>query len=205
MDIDAATLDVLDASSKAVFTGNVAARQGDLLLRTSELTAFYSGQTGMGFGDAGGDAAVKSKVQDKGEIVRLEARHSVIVTSKEQSATAKWANFDVKANTALLGGGVVITKRGDNPAKLDVIRSDRLRIDLTTGVSRLESEAPVGAAPVPPPPALSSSAPATGSPTPTERVEGCPPGKQCLLLYPKQVKEKALEVLKKKAPAVNAQ
>jgi lipopolysaccharide transport protein LptA len=203
MDVEANTLDLHDAQSKAVFSGNVAARQGDLLLRTSELTAFYSGKTGMGFGTAEIDAAPASKRQDKGEIVRLEARQAVILSSKDQSATAKWANFDVKGNTALLGGGVVITKHGEDPAKLDVIRGDRLKVDLTTGISQLESE-PQTPAQSPRGPAVSSSGPAAASPSPAERVEGCPPGKQCVLIYPKQVKDRAIDVLKKKAPGFEA-
>jgi lipopolysaccharide export system protein LptA len=200
MDVEANVLDIYDAASKAVFAGNVAAKQGDLLLRTSELTAFYSGKTGMGLADAG-TAAAASKSQEKGEITRLEARQAVILSSKDQSATAKWADFDVKANTALLGGGVVITRHGEDPLKLDVIRGDRLKVDLTTGISQLESE-PRAPAPPAKGPAMSSSAPAASAPTPAERVQGCPPGKQCVLLYPKQVKDRAIEVLKKKAPGV---
>jgi hypothetical protein len=58
---------------------------------------------------------------------------------------------------------------------------------------------------MPPPaakgPATSSSV-ATSPATPQERVEACPPGRTCILLHPKQVKEKAIDVLKKKAPGV---
>jgi lipopolysaccharide export system protein LptA len=208
MEVEANTLDLHDASNKAVFSGNVAARQGDLLLRTSELTAFYSGRASIGFAEAGNDAGAKTKRQEKSEIVRLEARNSVIMTSKGQTATANWANFDVKANTALLGGGVIVTKQGDDPLKPDVIKGDRLKIDLTSGISHLESDpqaltANKANAPAPPP-AVSSSAPATSAATPAEKLEGCPPGKQCLLLYPKQVKEKAIELLKRKAPGLDA-
>jgi Ca-activated chloride channel homolog len=40
-------------------------------------------------------------------------------------------------------------------------------------------------------PATSPSRPATAGAAPQERVQGCPPGRTCTLLYPKQVKEKA--------------
>jgi hypothetical protein len=43
---------------------------------------------------------------------------------------------------------------------------------------------------------------AAPQPTPQERVEACPPGRTCILLHPKQVKDKAIDVLKKKAPGV---
>ena len=67
--------------------------------------------------------------------MRVEARRKVLIVSKDgQSATADWANFDVKANTALLGGGVVVM-RGK-----DMAEGPRLKIDLTTGMYRFELE-----------------------------------------------------------------
>lgn len=208
MNVEAATLEVLDASNKAVFEGDVRAHQGDLVMRTSELTAFYSGQTGMGLGSAANpaeDAGAKAKGQEKGEIVRLEARRKVILDSKDtQSATAEWADFNVKENKALLGGGVTVTKATDDPLKPDVVRGERLRVDLTTGISQVEAaQAAMPPRPPPPPPAASPNSPATPAPTPQEKMEACPPGRTCILLHPKQVKDRALEVVKKKAPAAN--
>jgi lipopolysaccharide transport protein LptA len=204
MQIEANTLDVHEAGKKAVFSGNVMAQQGDMQLRTSELTAFFSGQAGLGLA---ADAGVKAA--DRGQVVRLEARHSVVLASRDgQSATAKWANFDVKANTALLGGEVVVTKRGDDPKKTDVIKGDRLKIDLTTGMYRVESEAPPALAPWPPRPkgpATSSSPPAaSAADAAMAETRTCAPGKTCALVYPKQVRDKAIDRLKKKAPAADA-
>jgi lipopolysaccharide export system protein LptA len=209
MNVEAATLEVLDASNKAVFEGDVRAHQGDLVMRTSELTAFYSGQTGMGLGNTANpadDAGTKPKGQEKGEIVRLEARRKVVLDSKDtQSATAEWADFNVKANTALLGGGVTVTKATDDPLKPDVVRGERLRVDLTTGISQVEAaQAATPPRPPPPPPAVSPDSAATPAPTPQEKMDACPPGRTCILLHPKQVKDRALEVVKKKAPAANA-
>ena len=48
MDIEADTLDVYDTAKQAVFRGNVKAQQGDFVVRTVELTAFYTGQAGLG-------------------------------------------------------------------------------------------------------------------------------------------------------------
>jgi len=207
MNVEAATLEVLDASNKAVFEGDVRAHQGDLVMRTSELTAFYSGQTGMGPGgpaNPADDAGAKAKGQEKGEIVRLEARRKVILDSKDtQSATAEWADFNVKANTALLGGGVTVTKATDDPLKPDVVRGERLRVDLTTGISQVEAAQVAMPPRPPPPPAASSDSSSTPAPTPQEKMEACPPGRTCILLHPKQVKDRALEVVKKKAPAAN--
>jgi hypothetical protein len=51
--------------------------------------------------------------------------------------------------------------------------------------------------PKPTGPALSSSAPET----PTART--CPPGKQCLLFFPQDAKDRAQGALKKGGPAIN--
>jgi lipopolysaccharide export system protein LptA len=67
-------------------------------------------------------------------IRRLEARGSVVVTQKDQIVTGETAIFDTKANQVTMNGGVVLTQ-GQN-----VLRGDRLVVDMTTGVSRVESD-----------------------------------------------------------------
>jgi lipopolysaccharide export system protein LptA len=178
IEVEADTLDVLDASKKAIFSGNVWAKQGDMVVRTVELTAIYTGQSGFGLANADNGSAKTASAQ----IVRVEARRKVLIVSKDgQTATSDWANFDVKSNTALLGGGVVVM-RGK-----DMAEGPRLKIDLTTGMYRFELE---GGTPVAP------KAPAAPSSTP-EEGRTCPPGKQCMLFYPKDVKDKAHDLLKK--------
>jgi LPS export ABC transporter protein LptC len=175
MEIEANLLEIFDASKKAVFTGNVVAQQGDFLMRTVEMTAFYTGEAG--FGSSGGD-------KKQGDLTRIEAKRKVIISSKDgRTAVAEWANFDVKANTALLGGGVTVVR------DKDVAEGPRLKINLTTGMYRFELEP--GAEP---PPATAPALPSSPG-KPEDRT--CPPGKQCMLFYPKDVKEKAKELLKK--------
>jgi len=60
-----------------------------------------------------------------------------------QTATADWAIFDVMANTMLMGDDVTVS-RGKNMAN-----GPRLRIDLTTGMYRFETDR--GPAPPQPP------------------------------------------------------
>ena len=187
MNVEANVLDIYDASKKAVFTGNVVAEQGGFVIRTVELTAFYSGGSAFGTGDGGDD-------KSQGQLVRIETKHKVVITSKDdRTAIAEWANFDVKANTALLGGGVTVV-RGK-----DIAEGPRLKIDLTTGMYRFEGAAEAGAVDRksgdPLPPATGPAVPST--PLKTED-RTCPPGKQCMLFYPKDVKDTAKELLKKK-------
>jgi lipopolysaccharide export system protein LptA len=226
MAVEADLLELIDGAGMAVFTGDVRARQGEMLMRTSLLTALYTGQAGLGLSDAG-DAAVapvSGKGREKSEIVRLEARQSVIVSSGAQTATAKWADFDVKGNTALLGGGVVLDKMvkdAENPTekKMNLVIGERLRMDLTTGIYHVEAEpapsAPTAGVIAPKADAAggkgalkatSSSAPTTAGATPEDKARACAPGKTCILVFPeKKIRKKAMETLKKKAPEIDGQ
>ena len=57
-----------------------------------------------------------------------------MVTQKDQVVTGETAVFDTKTNLITMLGGVVLTQ-GKN-----VLRGDRLMVDMTTGVSRVESD-----------------------------------------------------------------
>jgi lipopolysaccharide export system protein LptA len=180
IEVESDTLDVLDASKKAVFNGNVFAKQGKMIVRTAELTAFYTGQSGFGLANAA-DGPQKGGAA---QITRVEARRKVLIVSEDgQSATSEWADFDVRSNTALLGGGVVVM-RGK-----DIAEGPRLKIDLTTGMYRFESEG--GGPQVQPGP------PVAANPPEPNATRSCPPGKQCMLFYPKDAKEKAQELIRK--------
>ena len=58
----------------------------------------------------------------------------MVVTQKDQVVTGDTAVFDTKTNLVTMLGGVVLTQ-GKN-----VLRGDRLMVDMTTGVSRVESD-----------------------------------------------------------------
>ena len=67
------------------------------------------------------------------QISRLEARGGVTVNQKDQTATGDSALFDMKSNTVTLQGNVVVSQ-GAN-----VMRGERLVVDMTTGVSRVDA------------------------------------------------------------------
>ena len=130
--IEAATLEVRDKERVAIFSGDVKVRQGDTGLRCKSLVVFYErGDDGGAIGDTLQAASPGPRGQQK--IKRLEARGGVVVTQKEQTATGETGVFDMKANTVTLTGHVAMTQ-GQN-----VLRGDRLVVDLTSGVSRVES------------------------------------------------------------------
>ncbi len=130
--IEAATLEVRDKDKMATFSGDVRVTQGDTNLRCKTLKVFYEQD------DANGDKSKSLKAATPGpggqqRIKRLEARGGVVVTQKDQTATGETGVFDMKSNTVTLTGTVVMTQ-GQN-----VLRGDRLVVNLTSGVSRVES------------------------------------------------------------------
>ena len=129
--IEAATLEVRDKDKVATFSGNVKVTQGDTIMKCKSLLVFYEGGE-----DADKGKTMQAAAPGPGgaqKIKRLEARGGVVVTQKDQTATGSLGIFDMKTQTVDLTGDVVMTQ-GQN-----MLRGDRLVVDLTTGVSRVES------------------------------------------------------------------
>ncbi|HXX09244.1 MAG TPA: LptA/OstA family protein [Pseudolabrys sp.] len=130
--IEAATLEVRDRQKEATFSGDVRVKQGDTGLRCKSLVVFYEQD-----GQAGESKTLQAASPGPGgsqRIKRLEARGGVIVTQKDQTATGELGVFDMKNNTVTLTGNPVVMTQGQN-----VLKGDRLVVDLTSGVSRVEA------------------------------------------------------------------
>lgn len=129
INIEAEALDIFDQSKMAVFKGNVLAKQGDFVVRASELTARYSGQSGLGLAST----PVKGEKGQAAQLQRIEARQKVVITSTDgRTASGDWADFNVKANTAVMGGKVIVSQGKS------VVEGTKLLIDMNTGQSRFE-------------------------------------------------------------------
>ena len=142
--IEAASLEVRDKSKEATFAGNVKVMQGDTTMTSKTLVVFYEDKSAS----PSSPPPAKQKTAAKGapmqsaqpgpggssSIKRLEARGNVVVTQKDQVVTGEAAIFDTKANMMTMQGGVVLTQCKN------VLRGDRLTVDMTTGVSRVESD-----------------------------------------------------------------
>jgi lipopolysaccharide export system protein LptA len=142
--IEAASLEMRDKKKEATFSGNVKVVQGDTTMTSKALVVFYE-QSGAAPAAPAPAANAKSAkgppIQSatpgpggSSSIRRLEARGSVVVTQKDQVVTGETAIFDTKANQVTMQGGVVLTQ-GQN-----ILRGDRLVVDMTSGVSRVESD-----------------------------------------------------------------
>jgi lipopolysaccharide export system protein LptA len=130
VNIEAATLEVRDKQKEATFSGNVQVTQGDTAMRCKSLVVFYEGGPGA---EKSTLTAAKPGPGGEQKIKRLEARGGVVVTQKEQTASGNLGVFDMQTNTVTLTGNVIMTQ-GKN-----VLRGERLVVDLTSGVSRVES------------------------------------------------------------------
>ena len=125
--IEAATLEVRDKDKQATFSGNVHVMQGDTTMRCKVLVVYY---------DNNSPGGMKSSTPGAGgasQISRLEAKGGVVVTQPEQTATGDTGLFDMKSNTITLLGNVVVSQGGN------VVRGDRLEVDMTTGVSKVRT------------------------------------------------------------------
>jgi lipopolysaccharide export system protein LptA len=131
--IEAAALEMRDKKKEATFSGNVKVVQGDTTMTSKSLVVFYEQAAAAPATPApaplkGGKAAPAPSALlpaaapgpgGSSSIRRLEAKGSVV---------------DTKANLITMTGGVVLTQCKN------VLRGDRLLVDMTTGVSRVESD-----------------------------------------------------------------
>src|SRR3979490_1015098 len=141
--IEAASLEMRDKKKEATFAGNVKVVQGDTTMTSKTLVVFYDSTPAPAPTPAANSkaAAKSAPIQSatpgpggSSSIRRLEAKGSVVVTQKGQVVTGETAVFDTKANLITMLGGVVLTQCKN------VLRGDRLLVDMTTGVSRVESD-----------------------------------------------------------------
>jgi lipopolysaccharide export system protein LptA len=154
IDIESDVLVVHDQQKYATFKGNVKAVQGTTTLRAQQLDVHYVGggdkiATGeatpaaangaaangaAATGAASGDKPAAAGADQQAQITKIEAKGDVIINSaQDQTTTSDWALYDVPAQLVTVGGNVVLTQ-GQN-----VLKGDRLVIDLKTGESRFEN------------------------------------------------------------------
>jgi lipopolysaccharide export system protein LptA len=108
VDVAADRIEVQDRADRAVFSGNVQVRQGNLTLNAPRLTVAYSDRGGI-------------------QIQRLDASGGVTVRSPSETARGQYAIYDTGNRLITLLGGVVLT-RGESQ-----VRGGRLVLDLDSG------------------------------------------------------------------------
>lgn len=121
IEISADSLEVRQNENIAIFQGNVAAAQGRIRLRADRISVHYRPRQTTGVAGAIG-----------GAISRLDASGNVFISSPTEIAQGKSGVYDVDKKLVSLSGDVILT-RGEN-----VLRGERLVINLATGVTTLD-------------------------------------------------------------------
>ena len=108
VDVAADRIEVQDRADRAIFSGNVDVRQGNLQLSTARLTVAYANAGGI-------------------EIKRLEASGGVRLRSPDETASSQFAIYDLDRRLVTMIGGVTLN-RGDSH-----VQGGRLVLDLDSG------------------------------------------------------------------------
>ena len=125
--IKAGSLEVREKDKFATFSGDVQVINGDTELRCKSLRVYYDDDP-----KAEGMKAAEPGPGGQQQIKRIEAKGGVVVVQKDHHAIGDSATFNMRENTVMLVGNVVVT-RGQ-----DVLRGQRLVVDLTNGVSKMD-------------------------------------------------------------------
>lgn len=134
--IEANSLEIRDKESYAIFEGNVVVKQGESTMRAPRLKVYYEGSITKKKNEKSAVNAVQSAKGGKAtnqRIKKIEALGGIVITAKDQKATGDMGVFDMPSNTATITGNVVVSQ-GPN-----VMKGDKIIVDLNSGLSRLES------------------------------------------------------------------
>ena len=116
-------IEVQDRADRAVFSGNVIARQAELTLNASRVTVAFSSGSNV-------------------EIQRIDASGGVTVRSPSETARGQFAIYDVPGRLITLLGGVTLI-RGDSR-----VNGGRLVLDLDSGRAVMDGGGARAAGPV---------------------------------------------------------
>src|SRR4030095_173834 len=108
IDLSADRAEAQDRADRAIFSGNVVVRQGDLTLRTARLTVAYASQDGI-------------------DINRIDASGGGTVVSPSEPARGDFAVYDLDQGLITIVGNVRLEREGS------FLSGARLTIDLDTG------------------------------------------------------------------------
>lgn len=117
VDISSDRIEVQERADRAVFAGNVVARQDQLTLETARLTVAYS--TGGGI-----------------DINRLDAAGGVTVRSPSETARGNFGIYDLDRRLITLIGDVQLTREGNQ------VSGQRLVINLNDGRAVIDGGTP---------------------------------------------------------------
>jgi lipopolysaccharide export system protein LptA len=119
IDVAADRIEVQDRADRAVFSGNVVVRQGELTLTAPRITVAYSSGGGV-------------------QIRRVDASGGVIVKSPSETARGEVGIYDTQQRIITLIGGVSLVQKDAR------VNGGRLTIDLESGRAVMDGGGPPG-------------------------------------------------------------
>jgi lipopolysaccharide export system protein LptA len=128
--IESDKLEVRQADSVAVFTGNVSVVQGPTVLKSGKMTVYYVKDAGA----AGkGTEAAGAAMTGSADIDRLEVDNKVYIKSDDQVATGDRGSFDMKTEVLVLSGSKVVLSQGNN-----VLVGCKLTVQMKSGLAQVD-------------------------------------------------------------------
>jgi lipopolysaccharide export system protein LptA len=121
VDVAADRIEVQDRADRAIFSGNVVVRQGELTLTAPRITVAYSSGGGV-------------------QIRRLDASGGVVVKSPSETARGEVGIYDTQQRIITLIGGVSLVQKDAR------VNGGRLTIDLESGRAVMDGGGPPGTA-----------------------------------------------------------
>ncbi|RWB35965.1 MAG: LPS ABC transporter substrate-binding protein LptA [Mesorhizobium sp.] len=129
--IESDKLEVRQADSVAVFTGNVSVVQGPTLLKAGKMTVYYVKDADADAKDA---QAAGAAMTGSANIDRLEVANKVYIKSDDQVATGDSGTFDMKTEVLVLSGSKVVLSQGDN-----VLVGCKLTVQMKSGLAQVDA------------------------------------------------------------------
>ena len=116
IDFSAQTIELQDRANRAVLSGGVTIRQGNMTLTAGRMTVAYTGQV----------------IEGSPQVSRLDGSGGVTVDRPGQKAKSQFAVYDLNRRVITMIGGVTLNE-GDN-----TINGGRLSINLDTGRATID-------------------------------------------------------------------
>lgn len=127
--IESDKLEVRQADSMAIFSGNVTVNQGPTLLKAGKMTVYYVKDANA----PKGTAANASAMTGAANIDHLVVENKVYIKSNDQIATGDTGKFDMKTQVMVLEGKEVVLSQGDN-----VLQGCKLTVQMKSGLGNVD-------------------------------------------------------------------
>lgn len=127
--IESDKLEVHQADSAAIFSGNVTVNQGPTLLKAGKMTVYYVKDPNASKSAAAGASAMTGAAN----IDHLVVENKVYIKSNDQIATGDTGTFYMKTQVLTLQGKEVVLSQGDN-----VLKGCKLTVQMKSGLANVD-------------------------------------------------------------------